>query len=107
MTGTVIRIIGAVLDIAFPVDAIPPIHNLVYVLDDKHDRKVPCEVVQHLPGAVRCVSLEATEGLSRGLLVEDTGAPISLKRLEARPIATLSVEAQERHEKREKVYRDE
>ncbi|MGB7120584.1 MAG: TraR/DksA C4-type zinc finger protein, partial [Bradyrhizobium sp.] len=33
--------------------------------------------------------------------------PISLKRLEARPIATLSVEAQERHEKREKVYRDE
>ncbi|MCW2045435.1 UNVERIFIED_ORG: DnaK suppressor protein [Bradyrhizobium japonicum] len=35
---------------------------------------------------------------------EDTGEPISLKRLEARPIATLSVEAQERHEKREKVY---
>src|SRR5678809_859485 len=37
---------------------------------------------------------------------EETGEPISLKRLEARPIATLSVEAQERHEKREKVYRD-
>ena len=38
---------------------------------------------------------------------EETGEPIALKRLEARPIATLSVEAQERHEKREKVYRDE
>ena len=38
---------------------------------------------------------------------EETGDPIALKRLEARPIATLSVEAQERHEKREKVYRDE
>jgi DnaK suppressor protein len=38
---------------------------------------------------------------------EETGEPISLRRLEARPIATLSVEAQERHEKREKVYRDE
>lgn len=37
---------------------------------------------------------------------EDTGEPISLKRLEARPIATLSVEAQERHERRERVYRD-
>ena len=37
---------------------------------------------------------------------EETGEPISLKRLEARPIATLSVEAQERHEKREKVHRD-
>lgn len=38
---------------------------------------------------------------------EDTGEPISLKRLDARPIATLSIEAQERHERREKVYRDE
>jgi len=38
---------------------------------------------------------------------EETGEPISLKRLDARPIATLSVEAQERHERRERVYRDE
>jgi len=37
---------------------------------------------------------------------EETGEPISLKRLEARPIATLSVEAQERHERRERIYRD-
>ena len=37
---------------------------------------------------------------------EDTGEPISLKRLDARPIATLSLEAQERHERREKSYRD-
>ena len=37
---------------------------------------------------------------------EETGEPISLQRLDARPIATLSLEAQERHERREKVYRD-
>ena len=37
---------------------------------------------------------------------EETGEPISLKRLDARPIATLSIEAQERHEQRERVYRD-
>ena len=37
---------------------------------------------------------------------EETGEPIGLKRLDARPIATLSIEAQERHERREKVYRD-
>ncbi len=37
---------------------------------------------------------------------EETGEPISLRRLDARPIATLSLEAQERHERREKVYRD-
>ena len=37
---------------------------------------------------------------------EETGEPIGIKRLEARPIATLSVEAQERHERRERIYRD-
>ena len=37
---------------------------------------------------------------------EETGDQISLRRLEARPIATLSLEAQERHERRERVYRD-
>ena len=36
----------------------------------------------------------------------ETGDPISLRRLDARPIATLSVEAQERHERRERIYRD-
>jgi DnaK suppressor protein len=38
---------------------------------------------------------------------EETGEPISLRRLEARPIATLSIDAQERHERKEKVHRDE
>ncbi len=37
---------------------------------------------------------------------EDTGEPIGLARLDARPVATLSLEAQEKHERREKVYRD-
>lgn len=37
---------------------------------------------------------------------EESGEPISLRRLDARPIATLSIEAQERHERRERVYRD-
>ena len=37
---------------------------------------------------------------------EETGEPISLRRLDARPIATMSLEAQERHERREKVYRE-
>jgi DnaK suppressor protein len=37
---------------------------------------------------------------------EETGEPIGLKRLDARPIATLSIEAQERHERRERIHRD-
>ena len=51
-------------------------------------------------------ALERIEDGSYGFCIE-TGDPISLKRLEARPIATLSIEAQERHERRERVHRDE
>lgn len=51
-------------------------------------------------------ALERIEDGSYGYC-EDTDEPIGLKRLEARPIATLSIEAQERHERRERAYRDE
>ncbi len=51
-------------------------------------------------------ALARIEDGSYGYCLE-TGEPISLRRLDARPIATLSVEAQERHERREKIYRDE
>jgi DnaK suppressor protein len=51
-------------------------------------------------------ALARIEDGSYGYCVE-TGEPISLRRLDARPIATLSVEAQERHERREKIYREE
>jgi DnaK suppressor protein len=51
-------------------------------------------------------ALARIEDGTYGYCVE-TGDPISLRRLDARPIATLSVEAQERHERREKIYRDE
>ena len=50
-------------------------------------------------------ALEKVEDGSYGYC-EETGEPISIKRLEARPVATLSLEAQERHERREKVHRD-
>ena len=72
--GTVVRIVGPVLDIRFEDNLFPPIHTLLYVLDG--DRKVAAEVSQHLSDAVRCIALEATEGLSRGLPVENTGGPV-------------------------------
>ncbi len=59
------------------------------------------KLISKIDAALQCIE-DNTYGYC-----EETGEPISLKRLEARPIATLSVEAQERHEKREKVYRDE
>jgi DnaK suppressor protein len=52
---------------------------------------------------------EALERIERGEYgyCEETGEPIGVKRLEARPVATLSVEAQERHERKERTQRDE
>ncbi len=50
-------------------------------------------------------ALQRVENGSYGYC-EDTGEPIGLQRLEARPIATLSIEAQERHERMERVHRD-
>ncbi|APT59148.1 RNA polymerase-binding protein DksA [Roseomonas gilardii subsp. gilardii] len=51
------------------------------------------------------MALERIENGTYGYC-EETGEPIGLKRLEARPIATLSIEAQERHERMERVHRD-
>ncbi len=75
MQGKVVRIIGPVLDVQFPEGHLPAIYTLLYVEGTKH--RVAAEVTQHLlNNAVRCVALEATEGLRRGLPVTDTGAPI-------------------------------
>ncbi len=74
--GTLIRIVGPVIDVRFRANAIPPINTLVYVIDG--ERKVAAEVHEHMGTTVRCIALEATEGLSRGLSVESTGSPISI-----------------------------
>ncbi len=75
MQGKVTRVIGPVLDVTFAAGQLPPINNLLYVeLPD--GKRIAVEVSQHLGDSVRCVALEATEGLSRGLQVTDTGKPV-------------------------------
>jgi F-type H+-transporting ATPase subunit beta len=73
--GVVTQIVGPVVDVLFQQGQIPPILNALEIL--KGDYRVTVEVLQHIgDNRVRCVAMEATEGLSRGLEVEDTGCPI-------------------------------
>lgn len=74
--GTVIRIVGPVVDVRFPPEETPAVRTLVFILDG--DRRVAAEVSHHLADAVRCIAIEATEGLRRGLQVESTGQPITV-----------------------------
>ena len=75
-TGIVVQIVGSVVDVKFD-NHLPSQNELLYVIDK--DRTVDLEVMSHLPdGICRCIALEATDGLSRGLEVKSTGAPISV-----------------------------
>ncbi|GHV28568.1 ATP synthase subunit beta [Spirochaetia bacterium] len=73
--GIVTQIVGPVVDVRFPEGQIPAILNALEI--KAGDQTVVLEVLQHIgDNRVRCVAMNATEGLSRGLEVADTGYPI-------------------------------
>lgn len=75
-TGTIKRIIGPVVDVEFG-DNLPDIYTALTVVKDQ--KKITLEVEQHLGGGVvRAVAMDTTDGLSRGMEVLNTGAPISV-----------------------------
>ena len=75
--GTLVHVMGPVLDVRFPEDAVPPIQNALYAHDET--QTVYMEVMYHMGGGVvRCIAIEATEGLHRGMEVVDTGSPITV-----------------------------
>jgi F0F1-type ATP synthase, beta subunit len=79
-TGTVVQVIGPVVDVAFP-QALPAIYNALSVEFAVLDQpfKLTLEVQQHLgDNRVRTISMSGTEGLKRGCVVTDSGAPISM-----------------------------
>ena len=80
-TGSVVQVIGPVIDVRFP-DEIPAIYNALTVVIDAGDgqpRKVVCEVQQHLgDDKVRAVAMETTDGLARGTEVIDTGVAMTV-----------------------------
>ncbi|MDR1790407.1 MAG: F0F1 ATP synthase subunit beta [Propionibacteriaceae bacterium] len=79
--GRVTRVIGPVVDVEFPADQMPDLENALKVTidDGKLTREVTLEVALHIgDNTVRAISLKPTDGLRRGTLVADTGAPISV-----------------------------
>jgi len=78
-TGTVVQVIGAVIDVRFP-DEIPAIYNALKVRIGEGDgNEVICEVQQHLgDDKVRAVAMDATDGLARGVEVIDTGQAMTV-----------------------------
>lgn len=76
-TGVITQIVGPVVDVRFEEGAVPGILHALEV--DVGERNMVIEVLQHIgDNRVRCVAMEATEGLSRGLAVVNTGHPIQV-----------------------------
>ncbi len=80
-TGRVARVIGPVVDVEFPRGAIPELYNALHaeVTLPSVAKTLTLEVAQHLgDNIVRCISMQPTDGLVRGVPVSDTGKPISV-----------------------------
>jgi F-type H+-transporting ATPase subunit beta len=76
-SGKIVQIIGAVIDVEFPSDAIPKVYDALNV--EGEGIETVLEVQQQLgDGVVRTIALGSTDGLQRGLTVNNTGAPISI-----------------------------
>ena len=79
--GKVIQIIGPVVDVEYEGGFLPSIYNAISITGEVGGEKVDiiCEVQQHLgEGRIRAVAMKPTDGLQRGMIASDTGAPISV-----------------------------
>ena len=75
--GTVVQITGPVLDIKFAADALPKLLNAITI--DNNGHVITVEVAQHIgQDTVRCIAMESTDGLMRGMKATDTGGPITV-----------------------------
>ena len=84
--GRIVQVLGAIVDVEFPADALPEINNALTTNvelagqgESESDFQMTLEVSQHLgDNVVRCVAMKPTDGLVRGALVHDTGSPITV-----------------------------
>jgi len=80
--GTIVQVIGPVIDVAFREGKLPNILNAISItnptINDEEDNLI-VEVAQHLgDNVVRCIAMDITDGLVRGMAAKDTGAPITV-----------------------------
>ena len=102
--GRVVQVIGPVVDVEFPDKHLPPIYNAVRIVDDGTLSAAPVdvttEVAQHLgESRARCIAMQPTDGMVRGMRAIDVGAPISVpvgKRTLGRVIDVLGNPVDER-----------
>jgi F-type H+-transporting ATPase subunit beta len=83
VNGRVVQVIGPVVDVEFPDQHLPAILNAVRIADEGDAGQVPidvtCEVAQHLgDNRARCIAMQPTEGMVRGMTATDLGQPISV-----------------------------
>jgi len=77
--GKIVQIMGAVVDVEFPANALPEIYSAIKVTEPEHKIDLTLEVAQHLGNnTVRTVAMSSTDGLQRGMQATDTGAPITV-----------------------------
>lgn len=77
--GEIIQVIGPSVDVVFPEKEVPQLLNALKIEDKERHIHLTLEVAQDIGNnTVRCVALGATDGLSRGMKVQDTGAPITV-----------------------------
>ncbi|MCY4109327.1 MAG: F0F1 ATP synthase subunit beta, partial [Chloroflexi bacterium] len=78
-TGKIVQIVGAVVDVEFGAEDMPPLFTALEVEASEGGLPVTLEVQQHVGNSwVRCIAMTPTEGLKRGAAVRDTGGPISV-----------------------------
>ena len=78
-TGRVTQVRGPVVDIRFPADQLPELLSAINLQDEQHDIDLVVEVAQHLgDDIVRCIAMDSTDGLVRGMHAESTEQPIDV-----------------------------
>ncbi len=79
IVGKIVQVLGPVVDVEFAPEELPEIYSAIKVMAPDRKINITLEVAQHLGNdTVRCVAMSSTDGLTRGMAAESTGAPITV-----------------------------